>query len=109
MRARLIFLLAFTILGCTAHAPSRDALATTYVDLLLLSEQYKHSDTSFTAEAYRQKFNEILSNGQLTQEEFRAAVETALGSLEDSAQFYDLVIKKVNQSRTRNLQTAGHL
>ena len=93
--ALLPFLLILST-GCSrTSSADTDKLADAYVEVILLQEQYRRSDSTTTPQQHEQRIKETLASFQMTPDEFRAKFESVSQSQESLSLFYERVNKKL--------------
>ncbi|MGB2870051.1 MAG: hypothetical protein WBD36_16500 [Bacteroidota bacterium] len=86
--------------GCSRTSPvDTDKLADAYVQVILLQEQYRRSDSTATPQQHEQRIKETLASFQLTPEEFRTQFESVSQFQETLSRFYERVNKKLVEKR----------
>ncbi len=95
LRCKLVIVLSCWSMaaGCgpssTNSSGETEKIADAYAGLMLLHEQYRLPDPGRDSLLYHRQVQSLLDSAGFTREEFSAAVERQLRTLESSRQFYE--------------------
>ncbi|MBI5463991.1 MAG: hypothetical protein HY966_03425 [Ignavibacteriales bacterium] len=82
--------------GCAKkQTPQVEQLASAYVEISLLAEQYRRSDSTQTTETYQRQLAAALRTYGMTPQEFRAAVDSIAQQPAEFSRFYELVNQEI--------------
>ena len=86
------FILIFVLQpGCRPSPPSNATLADLYVKVLIVNQEYSHTDSSFSRKEYDKRISEVFATARINPADFRAQLVAVAQSPDDYAEFYERV------------------
>ena len=115
MRARQAFFPFYFLIviflapaGCRPAPPTNQALAELYVKVLLLNQEYAHTDSSFSRQEYDKRIGDTFAAAGIDPAVFRSRLAVVAQSPDEYADFYERVTTILAARRTKTPAAPVH-